>query len=187
MKKQLILIGFGVAVATTSLIIDRAPAATALLNRGIAIAQKIAQPKIDLNLSVEQQQVEKDAQGKEKRIWKALAKDATVQNGDRLRYRVTSRNNGDRPAQDLVVTQPVPQGMTYQLQSATQPSKDSAIVYSIDQGKTFVTQPTIQVTLPNGKTETRPAPADAYTHVRWKLGSVTPKSAIELAYEVQVR
>ncbi len=188
MKKHLVLIGFGMAIVATSLMIDGAPAATKLIDRGIAIAQKIAQPKVDLNLSVEQQQIEKDAQGKEKHLWKALAKDATVQNGDRLRYRVVSRNNGDRTAQNLIVTQPIPQGMVYQLRSATLPAKDVVLTYSIDNGKTFVAQPTIQVTLPNGKTETRPAPAEMYTHVRWNLGSaLTPKAAIELAYEVKVR
>jgi hypothetical protein len=62
------------------------------------------------------------------------------------------------------------------------------IVYSIDSGKTFVAKPTVKVSLPNGTIEERPAPAEAYTHVRWLLGrELSPKSTSKVFYQVRVK
>ncbi|MGL6337982.1 MAG: hypothetical protein ACRC80_02445, partial [Waterburya sp.] len=61
------------------------------------------------------------------------------------------------------------------------------ITYSIDQGKTFVAEPKIQVTQENGKVIDRPAPPEAYTHIRWQFPTVTPEVGATAMYEVKVQ
>jgi hypothetical protein len=62
------------------------------------------------------------------------------------------------------------------------------IVYSIDGGKTFVAKPTVKVSLPDGKTEERPAPAEAYTHVRWLFDrELLPKTSSKVFYQVKLK
>jgi hypothetical protein len=59
---------------------------------------------------------------------------------------------------------------------------------SIDNGKHFVAKPMIRVKLANGKVETQPAPANMYTHVRWKFEQpISPKTALNAAYQVRVK
>jgi hypothetical protein len=58
----------------------------------------------------------------------------------------------------------------------------------VPNGKTFVEKPIVQVKLPDGKVEMRPAPAEAYTHVRWNFGSsVNPKTMMAASYQVRVQ
>jgi hypothetical protein len=100
---------------------------------------------------------------------------------------VTGQNAGQSAAKKLVVTQPVPKQMTYQIGSA-QATNAANATYSIDNGKSFVVQPMVQVKLADGKSEMRPAPAEAYTHVRWQFGqAINPASQVKASYEVQVR
>ena len=48
--------------------------------------------------------------------------------------------------------------------------------------------PTVQVKLANGQTETRPAPDTAYTHIRWNFGKSVPAQAkVKGTYQVRVR
>jgi uncharacterized repeat protein (TIGR01451 family) len=106
-----------------------------------------------------------------------------------MRYVVTSTNVSDRAISNLVVTQPIPQRTIYVLNSATLGIAGNVeVTYSIDGGKTFVAQPTIQVKQPDGTVETRPAPAETYTHVRWKFPeALNPAVALNSSYQVKVR
>lgn len=101
---------------------------------------------------------------------------------------VIGANNGDRTASNLIVTQPIPKQTAYVLNSSTTIKSTASVTYSIDNGKTFVAKPTVQVKLANGKVETRPAPAEAYTHVRWKFtNAIAAKSIVAAAYQVRVK
>jgi uncharacterized repeat protein (TIGR01451 family) len=103
-----------------------------------------------------------------------------------LRYSLKGANKGQQPLSNLVLTQPVPGGMVFQLNSASNPG--GQVVYSIDGGKSYVAKPMVSVALPNGKTEMRPAPAEAYTHLRWQLSqSLSAGTMVDLSYEVRVR
>ncbi len=156
---------------------------------GSANAQNIQnQSQLQLRLEAEKQVVAQDQQGKQKVSWKALQGKAVVQPGDVLRYTLSGENTSDRPLKNLTLNQPIPKGMVYVLKSATINAKDAKISYSIDGGRTFVVNPTVKVTLSNGKVETKPAPATAYTHIRMNFGSIVPaKSTIKATYQVQVR
>ncbi|BAY61048.1 hypothetical protein NIES22_11090 [Calothrix brevissima NIES-22] len=162
---------------------------TPLWQSSSAIAQNATKAPIQLRLEAEKKVVQQDRQGKQTVTWQALQGKVVVQAGDVLRYTVTGGNNGDKAVKNLTINQPIPQGMVYILKSATVNDKQGAkITYSIDGGRSFVEEPTIKVTLANGTQETRPAPATAYTHIRWKFGSsVAAKETVKGTYQVQVR
>lgn len=188
MNKRLYIAGFGiVAVALSLLPIDNTPAIAKLVNAGTEIADNILrQPKVNLNLVAQQKQVQRDAQGKEVVTWKALDEKIVVKPADVIRFTVTGKNEGNKAASNLAFTQKIAQGTVYSLNSAT--ASGATITYSIDQGKTFVANPTIKVTLANGKIEERPAPAEAYTHVRWNFAQeLEPNSSVQAAYLAKVR
>lgn len=161
------------------------------IDAGATVAQSVLQrPQVQLQLSAARRQVERDRQGQEQVTWSPLAEQSTVvQPGDVLRYSLNSSNRGNRTAAKLVINQPIPQGMVYVPGSVKVPGSGAiAVTYSIDRGKTFVEQPTVQVTLPNGKTEARPAPPEAYTHLRFNFAQpLPPATTIKTSYEVRVR
>ena len=154
-----------------------------------AIAQNVQQqPQVQLSLTADKKMVQKDPEGKPQVTWQALQGKVVVQPGDVLRYTVSGANNSDRSVKSMAFTQPIPQRTVYVLNSATTANNAAQITYSIDNGKSFVAKPTVQVKLADGKIETRPAPAELYTHIRWQFGSnVNPKAAVNGAYQVQVR
>lgn len=186
MKRNYIWVGLGIAAAVSMIPIDGTPAAARLFDRGLSVAQTLNQPKVELQLIAKQKVVQKDTQGKEQVSWNVLTKDTTVQKGTILRFQVVAKNTGDRSAEKLVVTQPIPKGTTYTIGTAT-PS-EAELTYSIDNGKTFAANPMVQVALPDGRTEMQPAPPEAYSHVRWAFTkSIAPKNGLEITYDVSVR
>jgi uncharacterized repeat protein (TIGR01451 family) len=187
MKKQW-LIGTGILVATALMPINGAPAIASVINAGTNVAQNILrQPKVTLNLVAEQQVVSKNAQGQAVQTWQATGGKAKVKSGDILRFTVSGKNEGTKAAQNFAVTQPVPRGTVLALNSA-QASTPASVVYSIDQGKTFVAQPVVKVTLADGKVVEKPAPAEAYTHVRWQMPTaLEPNANVATTYQVTVR
>ena len=97
-----------------------------------------------------------------------------------------AENKSDRPVKNLTLNQPIPKGMVYVLKS-TNMTNNAKITYSIDGGRSFVENPTVKVTLPNGKVETKPAPASAYTNIRLQVPSVAAKTTVKATYQTQVR
>ncbi|NJL09694.1 MAG: hypothetical protein HC908_04260 [Calothrix sp. SM1_7_51] len=68
------------------------PAIARLVDAGTEIAQNVLQqPKLVLNLAAHQQQMQKDALGKETVNWKALDSNITVKPGDVIRFTVTGK------------------------------------------------------------------------------------------------
>lgn len=186
--KRVFIASIGAIALTTIPLIGAIPGAPNIWNAKSAIAQNVVnQPKVNLQLVADQQVLQKNAQGKEVTTWKSLGSKVTVKPGDVIRFTVTGKNEGKSAAKSLAMTQAIARGMVYVLNSAT-PVNGATLTYSIDQGKTFVVNPTIKVTLANGKVEERPAPATAYTHVRWKLTqALEPNTSIQAAYFVKVR
>jgi uncharacterized repeat protein (TIGR01451 family) len=186
--KGVLIAGMGaLAVTATVPFIGNLPGVTSWLSSSV-VAQNIQQqPQLQLRLAAEKQVITKDQQGKQKVAWQALQGQAVVQPGDILRYTLKGENKSDRPIKNLTLNQPIPQGMMYVLKSANMNNKDAKITYSIDGGRTFVENPTIKVTLPGGKVETKPAPATAYTHIRLKVPSLAAKTTVQATYQTQVR
>lgn len=177
----------GLAVAGTLIfpVINQPSLLTSDWNTEPAIAKTVQQLRVKLALSGEKRVVNTDAQGREVITWQGGAQ-LLAQPGDVIRYRLNGKNESDRPVKNLVLTQPIPQGTVYVLDSAV--GETMRVTYSIDGGHSFVSTPTIQVPLPNGKVETRPAKAESYTHVRWSAEkSLDSKSVVQVAYQVKVR
>ncbi len=194
------MIGFGaLATLIAAPVLSDTPVMAQLQKAGLvlskveveAIVQNVQrQPQVELQLSAQQKVVTTDEQGKSQVTWQEISgQQAPVQPGDELRYTLKGENTSDRFVNNLVVTQPIPQQMVYVLDSATVGANTGAeIVYSIDGGKNFVQNPKVKVTLSDGTVEAQPAPADAYTHIRWNFGAaVAPNVALDAAYQVKVR
>lgn len=187
--KRSYIAGFGaIALMTAIPFVGEMPVLANLRQAGEAIAQNIQrQPQVALSLGAEKKII-RNQQGKQQVSWQTLQGNVTVQPGDMLRYIVTGKNNSDRPVNNLVFTQPIPKQTTYVLNSVTVKNNTAKVTYSIDNGKSFVEKPLVQVKLPNGKIVTRPAPAELYTHVRWKFGqAISPKADVNATYQVRVR
>lgn len=187
--KRSFLIGLGaVALLVSSSFATELPAIANLLPQ-IKVAQNTqVKAQVQLNLAAAKKIVEQTSDGKQQVSWQSLQGNVTVQPGDVIRYTVTGANKGDRPASNLVVTQPIPSQTAYILNSSATINNTATVTYSIDNGKTFVAKPTVQVKLADGKVETRPAPAEAYTHVRWKFtNAIAAKSTVSAAYQVRVK
>lgn len=180
---------FGIALMTAIPFAGEMPVLANLRGAGTAIAQNLQrQAQVQLNLGAQKKVVQQDPQGKQQVTWQTLQGNVVVQPGDVIRYIVSGKNNSDRPVKDLVVTQPIPKQTIYLLNSATVKNNGAKVTYSIDNGKSFVEKPTVRVKVSNNKVETRPAPAELYTHVRWKfVESIAPTTAMNATYQVKVR
>jgi len=120
------------------------------------------------------------ANGTSKIEW---VKPDSITPGDRVGYRIIVENKGDKPADDIVLNNPVPENTTYVDGSAR--GANSSIVFSVDQGKTFTTPEKLFI-IKDGKK--LPASAKDYSNVRWVLTS--PLKAGEkgsVQYIVQVK
>ena len=186
--KPKFLFGFGFAalVAIAPLAVTT-PVFAELQEASEAIVQKLRQPEVKLVMSADKQVTVIDENGQSKLVWEKLEGDITVQPGDVLRYVVASENEGEVSAENLVVTQPISPEMTYVLGSA-KGNEIAAITYSIDGSETFVAEPMVEVTLPDGTVEMQPAPAEAYTHVKWDFSqALETAAAVSVSHEVTIK
>ena len=186
MKLRHKLLGIGTLGLIVALpLVNQSPVRASFPQVSQIIAQAAQKPEVKLNLTAAKKSIVV-TQGEQKQVeWKSL-KDGTVVNpGDTLRYTLSSQNPGATVAQDFTVTQPIPSQMVYELDTAKSENQ-AEIVFSIDDGKTFVAKPTIKVETDDGKKIEQPAPAETYTHIRWKFGSLKPAADITATYEVKV-
>jgi uncharacterized repeat protein (TIGR01451 family) len=179
---------FGLTLLLASPVIGEGVRAIAQTPQTAPVAQPTAKAQVELQLAAAKKLVTKNEKGETVVSWKPLAGQVAVKPGDVLRYTVTGNNTSDRPANNLVVTQPIPAQTVYNLNSANFGQGAGRITYSLDKGKTFVDKPMVQVKLANGTLETRPAPAKLYTHVRWQFSQpIVGRQSISAVYEVTIR
>jgi uncharacterized repeat protein (TIGR01451 family) len=104
--------------------------------------------------------------------------------GQEVIYVITYRNTGTKPAENVVVNNPVPKGLVFQPGSAQ--GEGTRIEVSVDGGNTF--GPLESLKASDGKAGVRAARADDVTNVRWTLlsavkagqeGSVTYKAVLK--------
>ncbi len=103
-------------------------------------------------------------------------KASTVVPGDEVIYTIYYTNVGDKTADKVVVTNPLPGEMVYVDGSAT--GDGAAVTFSVDGGKTYGIPGDLTVLDADGNE--RPATADDYTHIRWTFQ--TPVSSGEGGY-----
>ncbi len=177
----------GLALITTVSFSGQFPGVGNIWHLESAYAQNIkTQAQLNLRLEAEKLVVAQNEQGKQSEKWEPLKGQAVVRPGNVLRYTLSGANQSDRPVKNLILNQPIPRGMVYVLKSANV-TNNGKITYSIDGGRSFVENPTVKVTLPDGKVEIKPAPAIAYTHIRLQISSVPAKTTVKATYQAQVR
>jgi uncharacterized repeat protein (TIGR01451 family) len=106
-----------------------------------------------------------------------LAPASRVVPGDQVIYTLEIRNPGRTAVRDPVVTYGVPSHMMYVADSATGPGAE--VRYSVDDGRTFDRPENLRVNDADGNS--RPAKADDYTHIRWKLKNTLKSKSVAFA------
>ena len=96
--------------------------------------------------------------------------------GDEVIYTLEIRNPGRTAVLDPVVTYAVPSHMMYVADSATGPGAE--VRYSVDDGHVFDRPENLRVNDADGS---RPAKADEYTHIRWKLKNSLKSKSVAFA------
>lgn len=141
------------------------------------------QPEMQLQLSAAKQVKVNDQLS-----WQPLEGQARIQPGDVIRFTLSGRNSGKAAAQGLVMQQPIPPGTSFVARSARGVvGPKPAIAYSIDGGQTYSPQPTVKLSLPDGRVVERPAPVEHYTHVQLRYNqAIAPGSYLSGEYQVRV-
>ena len=136
-------------------------------------------PGCDAKFSAESEQEYVNEQG-QKAI--RLVPAAKVLPGDEVIWTIVAKNVCDKPAENIVIANPVPQHMSFVANSAMGVGTD--ITYSLD-GKDFKT-PTALVVSDNGST--RAARADEFRAVRWTYsGAFQPGATAFVRYRALVK
>lgn len=136
--------------------------AVGLLVPVLAVAQQKA--AIELKTVSEVEVTATNAKG-EKEVKRVEAAKVNVTPGDTVIFTTSYSSNVKKPAENVAITNPVPEHMTYVDKSAE--GAGTRIEFSIDGGKSYNTPDKLIVTVSPGKT--RPAFAADYTHIKWTL------------------
>jgi uncharacterized repeat protein (TIGR01451 family) len=140
-------------------------------------------PRLDLKTTVEK---EVKTQKNGKWVTEMVPADKTSP-GDILVYIITYQNEGKLAAVDAQIVNPIPQGIVYR--PDTGEGQDAEITFSIDNSRTWHKPPImIQVKKPDGTVESKSAPAERYTHIRWVIKKpVQPGQSGRVSFKATVR
>ncbi|MDJ0757775.1 MAG: hypothetical protein QNJ19_00165 [Woeseiaceae bacterium] len=138
--------------------ISRVTALLLLLASGIAMSQGT----LEVQTTVQKEAVTTNEDGE--RI-KELIPAETVVPGERVVYTITFRNTGEEPADDVIITNPISEELTYVQGSAFGPGME--LQFSVD-GQSFGAAEDLTV---EEDGETRTATPEDYTHIRWVMQS----------------
>lgn len=106
--------------------------------------------------------------------------------GDVIEYRLTFTNLTGGVISDVVLNDPIPDGLVFVPGSVRISREDLLVEYSIDDGASWSENPVVQVET-TGINPTQPAPAEAYTHVRWTVtGDVNPGAQVMARFRARV-
>ncbi len=106
--------------------------------------------------------------------------------GEIVIYTLTYRNTGSSAAQNVAITDPLPEGTSYLPGSA---SEVGDLVFSIDQGQTYKRPSllTYMVTQPDGSVVTRVASPEEYTHIRWTIPEILPGAEGAVSFKARIK
>lgn len=106
--------------------------------------------------------------------------------GDVIEYRLTFTNHTEGPVSDVVLNDPIPAGLVFVPGSVTADAEALVVEYSIDAGASWSERPVVEVEV-DGRLVTRPAPPEAYTHVRWTItDAVSPGAQVTARFRAVV-
>ncbi len=141
-------------------IICRLLVVTGVLFSTAGLAQ---QGHLNVQTEVQKEELVINASGETER---RLVAAATVVPGDDVIYTITFTNISDETAENVVITNPIADHLTYVEGSAFGPG--TAIEFSVDGGTTFGDLASLTVDVDG---ERKPAAAEDITHVRWTMQS----------------
>jgi uncharacterized repeat protein (TIGR01451 family) len=133
----------------------------------LTIAPALAAGKISLVIESQEEVVTINQEGQKETQY---IEPASVIPGDVVLYTIHYHNEGDKPAEAVIITNPIPEHMLY-LNEVT-PFSDTVTTFSIDGGKTFDSPDKLFITMEDGTK--RPATANDYTHIQWQFKSPLP-------------
>ena len=109
----------------------------------------------------------------------------TVAPGDVVEYRLVFTNITGSPVNNILFTDPVPEGMHYLQGTAGADREDVDVEFSLDGGTSYSELPMVEVVV-DGRTELRPANPEDYTDIRWTVhGDVEPDARVVAAFQVR--
>jgi len=111
-----------------------------------------------------------EVKGEDGKIEKKMVPATKVVPGTEVFFVVNYQNQGEKPAEKVVITNPVPKELEY-ITAAVPPSV-AQLTVSVDSGKTYDDLKNLEVKGTDGKP--RPARASDVTEVRWVLKSDVP-------------
>lgn len=141
-------------------------------------------PKVEVSVHAAKEVVRTDAAGKRT---VALAPASEAGRGDVIVYTLRAENTGSGPAVNTKIEDPIPAGTVLVLDSV---AKDGArIEASLDGGKTWQAYPaSVTRKNPRGEDVAVPAPAEAYTSLRWVLNEpLQPGDGADVSFKVRIR
>lgn len=138
-----------------------------LLLPALAPAQQKGGIKLTSRAEVE---VEKKGPTGEKLLVRVEASKTNVVPGDTVIYSNDYVNNGDQPADNIVINNPIPEHMVYVDKSAE--GAGARIDFSADKGKTY--GPVAKLIIRTAAGKERPARPTDVTNVRWILEKPLP-------------
>lgn len=109
----------------------------------------------------------------EREVKRVDASKANVVPGDTVIFTNYYTNKGDKPASDVVITNPMPEHMLYT--EGTAEGTGAKIEFSVDKGKSFA--PAGKLKFKDAQGKERPASASDYTHIRWTMEKPVGKGA----------
>ncbi len=107
--------------------------------------------------------------------------------GDIIRYTIIASNVGTGVLSNPLITDPVPQGVSYKPLSAK--GENAEITYSVNEGRLFQSwPPTYKVKDENEQIVVKLASPNMITHIRWELKKpLAPNESQQLEFEVIVK
>jgi len=119
----------------------------------------------------------------EEEVVRVDAAKANVGPGDTVIFTTYYINNGEEPASDIVINNPMPEQMSYIGGSAS--GEGTEITFSIDKGETFDTPDNLIKTLDDGS-RVKAEPSE-YTNIRWTVKSdLQPEGKGTVSFRAEV-
>lgn len=142
-------------------------------------SQALAQIEVKTVAEIEVTEIDKQGKKTVKRV-----PPSKVVPGTEVIYTITAKNTGNEPADNIVVTNPVPKETVYVDGSAF--GAGTNITFSVDGGKSYAEAEKLTVKDQAGKP--RAATAKDYTHVRWTFQfNLQPGQEAPVWYRVRVK
>jgi uncharacterized repeat protein (TIGR01451 family) len=115
-----------------------------------------------------------------------LEKTTMVKPGEILDWTITSENSGNAPALSYKAVGHIPQGTSFVADSAK--ADGAKALFSIDGGESFSAQPMIEEKQADGSIKRVPAPASAYTEIRYEWADPLAQGGkLSASYKVRVK